>query len=77
METLFTIIVWSLISLLVLMINTFVTKEMTEILKDSWLDKPMFYRICLIPPIGFIVFWVSTLLIVFTFFLKIIIDIWK
>ena len=77
METLLTIIVWSLISLLVIMINTFVTKELTEIFKGTRLDKPMVYRICLIPPIGFIVFWLATLLIVFAFFLNIIIDIWK
>jgi len=77
METLLTIIVCTLISLLVIMINTFVTKELTEIFKGTRLDKPMVYRICLIPPIGFIVFWLATLLIVFAFFLNIIIDIWK
>lgn len=77
MEDLFIIITWLVSTLLVLMLNTYLTKELTEIFEDTWLDKPMFYRICLIPPIGFVVFWYSTLLIVLTFFVGMIKDIWK
>ena len=77
MEELFIIITWSVSTLLMLMLNTYLTKELTEIFEGTWLDKPIIYRICLIPPIGFVVFWVSTLLTISSFFLKIIIDIWK
>jgi hypothetical protein len=59
------------------MLNTFVTKELTSILQNTWVDKPVFYRICLIPPIGSIVFFISTLLIVLTFLFSMIIDVWK
>lgn len=77
MEDLFIIITWSVSTLLMLMLNTYLTKELTEIFEGTWLDKPIIYRICLIPPIGFVVFWVSTLLIVLTFFVGMIKDIWK
>ena len=77
METSLTIIAWSFISLLVFMLNTFVTDELTDILKDSWLDKKTFYRVCLIPPIGFAVYLVTILLIVLSFFIEMIINIWK
>lgn len=77
METLLTIIVFSVISLLVIMINTVVTKELKEALENSWLDRPMFYRVCLIPPIGFAVFWIFTLFIVIVFIINMISDICK
>ncbi len=76
METLLNIIAWTLVTLLMLMLNTYLTKELTEIFEGTRLDKPIFYRVCLIPPIGFIIFWVSTLLIVLTFFVGMIKDIW-
>ena len=72
-----TIIAWTLVTLLMLMLNTYLTKELTEIFKGTRLDKPIFYRVCLIPPIGFVVFWVSTLLIVFGFFVEMITDVWN
>lgn len=77
METLLTIIAFSVISLLVIMINTVVTKELKEALENSWLDRPMFYRVCLIPPIGFAVFWIFTLFIVIVFIINMISDICK
>jgi hypothetical protein len=77
METLLSIIAWSLISLLVLMLNTFVSEDLTNILKDSWLDKKIFYRVCLIPPIGFAVYLVVILLIVLSFFIGMMIKVWK
>ncbi len=77
METLLYIIAWSLISLLVFMLNIFVTDGLTDILKDSWLDKRTFYRVCLIPPIGFAVYLVAILLITLSFFIEMMIDIWK
>ncbi len=77
METSLIIIAWSLISLLVFMLNTFVTDELTDTLKDSWLDKKTFYRVCLIPPIGFAVYFVVILLIVLSFFIGMMIKVWK
>ena len=77
MEDLLNIIACSLITILAFMLNTFASKELTEIFEDTWLDKPIIYRICLIPPIGFVVYWVSTLLIVLTFFVGMIKDVWK
>jgi hypothetical protein len=77
METLLSTIAWSLISLLVLMLNTFVTGELTDILKDGWLDKRILYRVCLIPPIGFAVYLVGILLIVLSFFIEMMVNIWK
>jgi hypothetical protein len=77
METLLSIIPWLLISFLVLILNTFTTKELTDILKDSWLDKRTFYRVCLIPPIGFAVYLVVMLLIVLSFFIEMMVNIWK
>jgi len=77
METLLSIIAWSFISLLVFMLNTSVTDELMYILEDSWLDKKIFYRVCLIPPIGFAVYLVARLVIVLSFFIEMIITIWK
>ncbi len=77
METLLNIIAFTLVTLLILMLNTYLTKELTEIFKGTRLDKPMFYRVCLIPPIGLVVFWFSAILIVIAFFINMVSDIWK
>ena len=77
METLLSTIAWSLISLLVLMLNIFVTDGLTDALKGSCLDKRTFYRVCLIPPIGFAVYLVAILLISLSFFIEMMVDIWK
>lgn len=77
METLLTIIFWTVMLLLILMLNTFVTKELTEIVKDSWFDNRILYRICLIPPIAFIVFCGFIILFVIGTIISMIRDIWK
>lgn len=77
METLLNIIAFTLVTLLILMLNTYLTKELTEIFKGTRLDEPMFYRVCLIPPIGLVIFWFSAILIVIAFFIDMVSDIWK
>ena len=62
---------------IVTIVNLVATKQLTEILSESIFDKPIFYRICLIPPIGIITYTICILRIVIVFLLTMIKDIWK
>ena len=62
---------------IVTIVNLVATKQLTEILSETIFDKPIFYRICLIPPIGIITYTICILLIVIVFLLTMIKDIWK
>lgn len=64
-------------ALIVTIVNLVATKQLTEILSETIFDKPIFYRICLIPPIGIITYTICILLIVIVFLLTMIKDIWK
>ena len=65
------------IGLLITLINIVMTKELTDILKDSIIDNPLFYRLCLIPPIGVITYCLSIILIVISVLIFTAIDIWN
>ena len=64
------------IGVLLTILNIATTKELTNILKDSRLDNPFFYRLCLIPPIGIITYCLSVIVITITVLIITIIDIW-
>ncbi len=64
------------IGVLLTILNIATTKELTSILKDSRLDSPFFYRLCLIPPIGIITYCLSVIVITITVLIITIIDIW-
>lgn len=64
------------IGVLLTILNIATTKELTSILKDSRLDNPFFYRICLIPPIGVITYCISVIVIVITVLVFTVLDIW-
>ena len=65
------------IGVLLTLINIVMTKELTSILKDIIIDKPLFYRVCLIPPIGVITYCLSIIVIVISFLIFTAIDIWN
>lgn len=62
---------------IVAIVNLVATKQLTDILSETIFDKPIFYRICLIPPIGIITYTICIILIVIVFLLTMIKDIWK
>jgi len=64
------------IGVLLTLINIVMTKELTNILKDSRLDTPFFYKICLIPPIGVITYMLSVIVITITVLIFMVMDIW-
>jgi hypothetical protein len=64
-------------SFIVTIVNLVATKQLTEILSETIFDKPIFYRICLIPPIGIITYTICIILIVIVFLLTTIKDIWR
>ena len=65
------------IVLIAVIINIFSTTELKEVLKDTIIDNSLFYRICLIPPIGAITFGLCVILIIIVFLLETIRNIWK
>jgi hypothetical protein len=64
------------IGVLLTLINIVMTKELTNILKDSRIDNPFFYRVCLIPPIGIITYILSIIVIVTSVLIFTVMDIW-
>lgn len=62
---------------IVAIVNLVATKQLTDILSETIFDKPIFYRICLIPPIGIITYTICIILIVIVFLLTMIKDIWR
>ena len=64
------------IAVLLTLINIVMTKELTNILKDSRIDNPFFYRICLIPPIGVITYCISIIVILISVLIFTVLDIW-
>ena len=66
-----------LIFLLVFGINIVITKNVSESFEGSILDNKIFYRICLIPPIGIITYALFTIFVVFVMLLVSIKEIWK
>lgn len=64
------------IIILILIINIFITSQLPTILKDTRLDTRFFYRLALIPPIGAIVYCLSIVVIIVSFLIITVIDIW-
>jgi hypothetical protein len=64
------------IGVLLTILNIATTKELTNILKHSRLDNQLFYRLCLIPPIGVITYCISVIVITITVLIFIVMDIW-
>ena len=64
------------IGVIITLINIVMTKELTDILKDTRLDTHFFYRLCLIPPIGLITYCLSLVVIVISVLIFTVIDIW-
>jgi hypothetical protein len=55
------------IVLMLTIINIFTTKELTNMLSETIFDNTTFYRICLIPPIGAIIYCICLILIIILF----------
>ena len=64
------------IVVLLTIINIVMTKELTNMLTHSRLDTQFFYRLCLIPPIGFVTYCLASIVIVITVLIFTIMDIW-
>lgn len=64
------------IIVLLTLINIVMTKELTNILKDTRIDNPIFYRLCLIPPIGVVTYILSIIVIITSVLILTIIDVW-
>jgi hypothetical protein len=62
---------------IVTIVNLLATKQLTEILSETIFDKPIFYRICMIPPIGIITYTICIMLFILVFLLTMIKDIWR
>ena len=62
---------------IVTIVNLLATKQLTEILSETIFDKPIFYRICLIPPIGIITYTICIMLFILVFLLTTIKNIWR
>ena len=65
------------ITVLLTVINVITVKELTWMLKHSRLDNQLFYRLCLIPPIGFITYCFAIAAMTITVLIFVIMDIWK
>ena len=63
--------------LMVTIVNIFTTKELTQMLSETQFDNTTFYRICIIPPIGAIIYCICILIIIVVFLLENIRDIWR
>ncbi len=64
------------ITVLLTLVNIVMTSELTRILTHSRLDNKVFYRLCLIPPIGIITYCLSIIMIVITVLIIMFMDIW-
>jgi hypothetical protein len=64
------------IAVLLTLINIVMTKQLTSMLTHSRLDTQFFYRLCLIPPIGFVTYCLAIIVIVITVLIFTIMDIW-
>jgi hypothetical protein len=64
------------IGVIITLINIVMTKQLTDILKDTRLDNQFFYRLCLIPPIGLITYCLSIIVIIISVLIFTVIDIW-
>lgn len=63
--------------LIITMVNIFTTKELTDMLSETIFDNKTFYRICLIPPIGAIIFGLFIILVIILSIIETIKDIWR
>jgi hypothetical protein len=64
------------IIILITLTNIFITRQLTDLLKDTRLDTRFFYRLALIPPIGAIVYCLSIIVIIVSFLIVTVMDIW-
>ena len=63
--------------LIITMVNIFTTKELTNMLSETIFDNSTFYRICLIPPIGAIIFGLLIIIVIIVSIMETIRDIWR
>jgi hypothetical protein len=64
-------------ALVIIIVNIFTTKELTDVLSETMFDNKTFYRTCLIPPIGLITYCIFIILILILSLVETIINIWK
>lgn len=66
-----------LIAILLIIINIFTTSFLPDMLKDTRLDQVQVYRICLIPPLGLVLFGISMIIIIIMYLLIMVKQIWR
>lgn len=66
-----------LIAVLLIIINIFTTSFLPDMLKDTRLDRVQVYRICLIPPLGVVLFSIAMIIIIIMYLLIMVKQIWR